>query len=197
MSSTVKTLLYGLTDAGQGIEAAMLPLDGFVVEVGDGEPPCVAHELAERIARALPPLTARWARLARGSRLPAGYSGACTPPEADRPTGAAVHVACIDQDGLDPETIPADVDAVWLRPRSSGSSSATRFDFALVQKLSHLHRVILEVPDGAAGVEVAIRLGRPYAVLFADAVWFRPGIVDLDLLEQSLAVVQRLNKRSL
>lgn len=56
--------------------------------------------------------------------------------------------------------------------------------------------MMLEIPDGAAGVETVIRLGRPYAVVLAEAVWFRPGIIDLDQLERALSVVARLNKNA-
>lgn len=126
--------------------------------------------------------------------LPAGYHGAVTPAGVHCPARAGIHVVRVDP-GV-PLDLPFEptARALWIPPRPSGSSSATRFDFAAISRLSTKIAPILEVPDGADGVETAIRLGRPYAVVFADAVWFRPGIVDLDALERALGVVARLNK---
>jgi hypothetical protein len=126
--------------------------------------------------------------------LPPGFHGAVTAPEAPIPAGAGLRIVRIDAGFSEFDPLPDDARAAWVPPRAEGTSSATRFDFARIERLSRRVRPILEIPDGAGGVETAIRLGRPYAVLFADAVWYRPGIIDLDGLEKALGVVARLNK---
>jgi hypothetical protein len=105
-----------------------------------------------------------------------------------------VRVVRCGPDAADGDELPGDAEAVWVPPRAGADSTAAGFDFARLERLSHRRRLILEVPDGAAGVESAVRLAHPYAVLFGEAVWYRPGIIDLDRLEAALAVVARLNK---
>ncbi|MBP7148421.1 MAG: hypothetical protein KBD01_12820 [Acidobacteria bacterium] len=193
MTGPVKVILHGLTDPAQAREAGALGIDAASVVLGDGGLPAVPPERAVAVAAALPPLTARLALVAPGGALPAGFTGAVTGLDDERPEGAAVHIVRVPHTPVDPERIPADIDAVWLAPRP-GTGSATGFDFTRIGRLATWFRVVLEVPDGAAGVEAAIRLGRPYAVVLGEAVWYQPGIVDLDRLEKALAVVARLNK---
>lgn len=188
------TLLYGLADSGQAAQAGRLGIGGAVIDVGnDGG---LSPEEAHRVVSGLPPMSARFACLGEGDALPAGFWGAVTECGVPRPEGAMVHLVRVEQEHLNPSLIPNDADGLWIRPAYEGSGAATRFDYRAIEMLSFGHRIIIEVPDGAAGVEAAMRLGRPYALLFGEAVWHHPGIIDLDLLEGALAVVASLNKRS-
>jgi len=194
MSGAVKSLVFGVTDPAQATEAGHLGVDAVIVAVGESHPAGVPPGRATEIARALPPLALRLAYLVGRVDLPHGFSGAITDGQDERPAGAAIHVARLSQESAGGRERLPDADALWIEPRCEGTSSATRFDYALLERLSRRRPLLLEIPDGAAGVETAIRLGRPYAVVFGEAVWFRPGIIDIDGLEQALSVVTRLNK---
>jgi len=191
----VRCALFGLTDPGQAIEAGLLGIDAAVVAVGEDGPPFVRAGVAREIARRLPPLTGRFALLAPGQRRPPGFGGTVVDLPRASAAASGVTLVRVDHDRADPERIPAHADGVWVRPAPRGSATATRFDFRRLERVARRFPLLLEVPDGAAGVEVAIRLARPHAVLLGEAVWFRPGIVDLEALERALAVVHRLNRR--
>jgi hypothetical protein len=195
MIRPVRSILHGLTDPSQAVEAAALGLDAAVVSLtGAGEPELELDPgAAARVAAALPPLAARVAQLAPATALPAAFGVAVTPASASRPAGAVVHLARLSWEEFETGPHPA-ADGLWVRPRRGASSAATGFDWTRVAAVAERLPLVLELPDGAAGVETAVRLGRPYAVVFAQAVWFRPGIVDLDRLEDALAAVARLNK---
>ncbi|RMG46295.1 MAG: hypothetical protein D6718_05835 [Acidobacteria bacterium] len=196
MRAPVRTVLYGLAEPSQAVEAAQLGIDAVVVAVGEGPPPAVPPAAARRIAAALPPLVGRFAWMAeKGRRLPGGFAAAVVPVGGDRPPGAAVALARVPHEAARAERIPDWADGLWIEPAPRGSATATRFDFHRIERLARLRPVMLEIPDGAAGVEVAIRLGRPHGVVFGPAVWFRPGIVDLEKLERAVEVVTRLNRR--
>lgn len=197
MSGSVRTLVFGVTDPAQALEAGHLGVDAVVVAVGSSHPAGVKPGRASEIARALPPLAVRLAWLEPGASLPTGFTGAVTATGRRRPRHAGVLIAVAGQPELEAAAPPSDADAVWVRPAAEGTSSATRFDYRLLENLGRRYRLILEIPDGAAGVETAIRLGRPYGVVFADSVWFRPGIIDVDELERALSVVSRLNRSTL
>ena len=195
MTRRVRSFVYGLTDPGQLGEAAELGVDGVVIEIGDAAH-ALRAERATELLRALPPGIDAMAFLAPGRRLPRGFVNAATAGGEKGVSGAFRHVLRVDADAEPALPEAFDPDALWVRPRVTGSSSATRFDFRALERWGRRHRLILEVPDGAAGAEMLIRLGRPYALLFGDAVWYQPGIVDLVRLEEALAVVARLNKGS-
>jgi len=198
MAGPVRALIYGVTDASQIEEACQLGLDGIVVDLRpEAGPACVPEQEAPRLAGHVTPLTARLALLADGAALPEGWSGAVTSPEAARPFGAGLHVVRAGQEGLSPAGLPGAADLVWLCPRADRAGTGAAFDFDLVERIGRRHPLLLEVPDGAAGVEVAIRLGRPLGVVLGEGVWVQPGIVDLDRLESALGVVARLNKAAL
>jgi hypothetical protein len=198
MGGPVRALLHGVTDASQIEEACQLGLDGIVVDLRpEAGSAGVPQDDAGRLAQHVAPLTARLALLPDGAALPDGWSGAVTGPEGIRPAGAPLHVVRAPQDGLSPAGIPGDADLVWLRPRAGRGGAGSAFDFDLVERLGRRLPLLLEVPDGAAGVEVAIRLGRPLGVVLGEGVWVQPGIVDLDRLEAALGVVARLNKAAL
>ncbi len=182
MIRPVRAILHGLTDPSQAVEAAALGLDAAVVSLaGAGEPELELDPgAASRVAAALPPLAARVAQLGPGAALPAAFGVAVTAAAAPRPAGALVHLARLTWEEFEAGPHPS-ADGLWVRPRQGAGFAATGFDWD-------------RVADGAAGVETAVRLGRPYALAFAQAVWFRPGIVDLDRLECALAAVARLNK---
>ncbi len=194
MRGPVKTLVLGVTDARQAADVGRLGVDGVVFAVGGSTSFALGPDAVLDVAAALPPLTARLALLPSGVASPAGFWGAVTAAVHPRPPGAAAWIIRTAPEGFDPARIPAGADGVWIQPGAGGTSSATRYDFPFLAAAGRALRLILEVPDGAAGVETAIRLARPYGVLFADAVWFRPGIIDLDQLERALSVVARLNK---
>jgi hypothetical protein len=196
MKGPVKTLVLGVTEARQAAEVGRLGVDGVVFAVGGALPCALTPPAAVDIAAALPPLTSRLALLPSGAPPPAGFWITVTAAVHPRPRAATTWIVRASPEGFDPARIPAGADGVWIQPAGAGTSSATRFDFPRIVEAGRTHRVILEVPDGAEGVETAIRLGFPYAVLFGEAVWFRPGIVDLDRLERALAVVARLNKNA-
>jgi hypothetical protein len=195
MIRPVRSVLHGLTDPSQAVEAAALGLDAAVIALaGSGEPDLELDlAAAARVAAALPPLAARVAQLAPGAALPPPFGVALTAAGAPRPPGAAAHLVRLCWEEFEAGRIPA-ADGLWLRPRAGADAAATGFEWSRVAAASERFRVVLEIPDGADGVETAVRLGRPYAVAFAGAVWFRPGIVDLDRLESALAAVARLNK---
>jgi hypothetical protein len=197
VSGAVRTLVFGVTDPAQALEAGHLGVDAVVVAVGGSHPAGVNQARASEIARALPPLAVRLAWLEPRASLPAGFNGVVTAAGRRRPRHAGVRITAAGQPELEATAPPSDADAVWVRPAAEGTSSATRFDYRLLEHLGRRHRLILEIPDGAAGVETAIRLGRPYGVVFAESVWFRPGIIDVDELERALSVVSRLNRSTL
>lgn len=193
MSAFVRALLHGATDASQVAEACQLGVDGIVTEVREvAGAEAIDVDQAARLAWAIPPLVARVACLQPGGALPAGWHGAVTGIDEDRPAGALWHFVRVGQEGLTFDRIPEDVDAVWIRPVRSSAGAA--FNYTFVERIGRRYPVLLEIPDGAGGVEVAMRLGRPAAVVFGEAVWLQPGIVDLDRLERALAVVARLNR---
>ncbi len=187
MIRPVKTVLFGLADPGQALAAGPAGSDAAVIDAA-----AVGVAAAARVAAALPPLAARLALVAPGAPLPPGFGGAVTGPADPRPPGALARVVRVAEGPV--EELPADAEALWVTPRPGEGSTSTAFDFTRLERLGQRRRLILELPDGAAGVETAIRLARPYAVLFGEAVWFQRGIVDLDRLERALAVVARLNK---
>ncbi len=193
----VRSLVYGVTDPEQAAEAARLGVGGVILHVGEGDPPRLSAERAAEVAAALPPLVLRLAVVDPGRSLPPGFAGAVTNPVQARPAGAGVRVVRLAHGRADPDQVPADAEAAWVRPRPRGSASATRYDWERLGRLGLLLPLLLEVPDGAGGVEPVVRLGRPHGVVFADAVRFGPGVVDLDALERCLAVVARLNKLAL
>ncbi len=195
MMRPVKTLLHGLADRGQAEEAGALGVDGAVIELGDGRGMALTSSAAVAVVSGLPPLMARLVLLRPDQELPRGVWGAVTELGQAPPEEAFLHILRVEQEHLDPERIPLEVDALWVRPAQSGTAAVTRFDFRAIERLSFRHRIILELPDGAAGVETAIRLARPYAVLFGACVWQHPGIIDFERLEAALAVVARMNKR--
>ena len=195
MKGPVKTLVLGVTDARQAAEVGRLGVDGVVFAVGGAWPFALTPAAAIDVAAALPPLTRPLALLPSGAPPP-GFWIAVTAAVHPRPKSATSWIVRTSPEGFDPGRIPPGADGVWIQPAAGGTSSATRFDFPRIVEAGRVHRVILEIPDGAEGVETAIRLGFPYAVLFGEAVWFRPGIVDLDRLERALAVVARLNKNA-
>jgi hypothetical protein len=195
MTGPVRAVLFGVTDPGQAAEAEALGIDAVVVALGGDEPVLVDPERANAIAAQLGPFTARLALVDGGAgALPPGYGGVVTEAGTELPPEAGVNVLRTRQErpAVDPLTAPAD--ALWVRPAAGGSGSATRFDFRQLERWSRRHRLVVEIPDGAAGVEVVVRLARPHAVLFGSGVWFGPGLVDLDRLEQALGVLARLNK---
>jgi hypothetical protein len=195
MIRPVRAILHGLTDPSQAVEAAALGLDAAVVSLaGAGEPELELDPgAASRVAAALPPLAARVAQLGPGGALPAAFGVAVTAAAAPRPAGALVHLARLTWEEFEAGPHPS-ADGLWVRPRQGAGFAATGFDWDRVAAVAERVPLVLELPDGAAGVETAVRLGRPYALAFAQAVWFRPGIVDLDRLECALAAVARLNK---
>ncbi|MCU0225781.1 MAG: hypothetical protein MUF27_17310 [Acidobacteria bacterium] len=194
MIRPVRSILHGLTDPSQAAEAAALGLDAAVVALaGSGEPDLeLDPSAAARVAAALPPLAVRAAQLGPCAALPPGFGMAVTPAAVLRPPGAAVHLVRLGWEEFQDGPLPA-ADGIWIRPRRGAGATATGFDWDRVGWAAGRIRLVLELPDGAEGVETAVRLGRPYAVAFARAVWFRPGIVDLDRLEAALAAVARLN----
>jgi len=193
----VRSLVYGLADPQQAAEAGRLGVDGVILHVGEGDPPRLSPDRAAEVAAALPPLVLRLALVDPGHPLPAGFAGAVTNPVQARPAGAGVRIVRLAHGRADPDQVPDDADAAWVRPRKEGTSSATRYEWRRIERLALVLPLLLEVPDGAGGVEPVVRLGRPHGVVFADAVRFAPGIVDLDALERCLAVVARLNKLAL
>jgi len=195
MIRPVRSLLHGLTDPSQAAEAAALGLDGAVVSLAGAGEPDLELDLAAaaRVAAALPPLAARVAQLPPGAVLPSPFGVALTAAGAPRPPGAPVHLVRVRWEEFEAGRIPT-AEGLWIRPRAGADATVTAFDWNRVAAAAGRFRLVLEIPDGADGVETAVRLGRPYAVAFARAVWFRPGIIDLDRLESALAAVARLNK---
>jgi len=189
-----RTVLDGVSDPGQAAEAAALGVDGMVLRLGEQGPVGIDAQTARAIAAAVPPLVDLWCLPAPGSEAPALADAVVTSARTPRPPQARRHIVRVAHERLDVEAIPQAADAVWVRPRASRSGAATAFDFHLLERASRSLRLVLEIPDGAAGVETAMRLGRPFALLFAEAVWRHPGIIDLDRLEAALAVTARLNK---
>ena len=192
MIAPVRTLLYGVTDRAQALEAARLGVDGIVVAAGEGAGEWLAPRAAAALLGTLPPLVGRLLRL-RSERVPAVAHAVIT-RAAEAPSAAKVWIRCAGTDTFESEGIPDAAAALWIEPREREHSAATAYDFHRVERISRSLPLILESTDGAAGVETLIRLGRPHAVLLGQAVWHHPGIVDLARLEDSLAVVARLNK---
>ncbi len=189
MSGPVKALVFGLSDPRQALEAGRLGIDGAIVAVGDGAPPCVSAAQAALVARQLPPLAARLALLAPGAPVPEGFTGTAGTPDA--PRGAGIRVVRQELAAAP----PGDADAVWITP-PAGAAPAT-WDFGAVERLGRVLPVLLEVHETGAALETAIRLARPYALVLGSAVWFQPGFVDIDRLEDALRVVAKLNKIAL
>lgn len=117
-----------------------------------------------------------------------------TGPDDPRPEGALVRVVRLSSGLAGQGAIPNDAEAVWVPAPGAGASSLTRRDYPDLGDFSRRQRLILELPDPLDGLEIAVRLARPYAVLFGQGVWFRPGIVDLDRLEDALAALAALNQ---
>ena len=195
MKGPVRTVVYGLADPVQAREIGLLGVDAAIVAIGDEHPAGVDPVRAAEVAAALPPLTVKLAFLDDDAPMPVGFNGSVAEPSRDRPPGSSTHVVRLRHAEAGSGVLGvASVDAVWLRPTETGTSSATQFDYRMASRLSIRYPTILEIPDGAAGIETAVRLGEPYGVLLGEAVWFRPGILDLDQIESALAVTARLNK---
>ena len=195
MRGPVRTVVYGLADPVQAREVGLLGVDAAIIAIGDEHPAGVDPQRAAEVAAALPPLTVKLVYLGEDTRMPRGFNGSVSEPSRDRPADSPTHLVRLRHSEAGAGFLGvAGVDAVWLRPSGDGSSSATRFDFDMISRLSIRYPTILEIPDGAAGIEPAVRLGRPYGVLLGEAAWFRPGILDLDQIESALAVTARLNK---
>ncbi|GAB4222301.1 MAG: hypothetical protein Kow0062_19050 [Acidobacteriota bacterium] len=191
----VRAVVYGVTDPGQALEAAALGADGIAVAVGECGPLAVGPERASEIVAGLPPLVARLAVLEAGAPLPPGFGVAVVPPDAPVPDGAAAAIVRTGQRPGPPPELPPGAGALWVEPKPRGSSSATRFDYRLLERWGRHAPVLLEIPEGASGVEVALRLARPAGVVFGEGVWLGPGIVDLEQLERALEVVDRIARR--
>lgn len=194
MPGLIKTLVHGLTDPRQALEAGALGVDGVVVQVGGDGPLAVDTERAGLIAAALPPLVARLAIVAAGVALPCGYSIAVTVFEDERPPGAGSHIAIVPADIEELDLVPGDLDGLWLISRRDHPMP---HDITRVERFARKARVLLEAPDHASGLEAILRLTRPYAVVLGEAIWFAPGICDMDQLEEAIAVVARVNKQLL
>ncbi len=192
----VKTILVGLTDPAQAVEVARLGPDAIVLEIGEDGPTAICGERADEVISAFGPLTTVFAALQPGRTPPKGCRGIVAALADDAPEPGLAQMVWVPHVLAIPERIPSDVDLLWVRPRKRGSSTATRFDYRRIERLSRRFRVALEVDEGAAGVETAIRLGSPYGLVFAHGVWYRPGFIDTDRLEQALAVVARVNKQA-
>ncbi|MDQ7005958.1 MAG: hypothetical protein Q9Q40_01875 [Acidobacteriota bacterium] len=189
-----RTVVDGVSDPGQAAEAAALGVDGMVLRVGEPGPVGIDARTAQAIAAAVPPLVDLWCLPASGVEAPGLADAVVTAARTRPPLQARRHIVRVAHDQLDATAIPETADAVWVQPRATRSGAATAFDFRRLERASRSLRLVLEIPDGAAGVETAMRLGRPFALLFADAVWRHPGIIDLDRLEAAMAVTARLNK---
>lgn len=194
MSGPVKSLLLGLTDPGQAAEAGRLGIDGAVIQIEGEGPLALAAEDAAAVADALPPLAARLAWTPNPGSIPPGFTGIIQSRTTAAVRSTLRRVFRLEHDEADPAEVPEGVAALWVRPRPEGSSAVVRFDFQILEHLACRHPLILEIPDGASGIEAVVRIARPYAVLLGEAVWFRPGIIDLDRLEKALMVIARLNK---
>ncbi len=192
---TVRAVVHGVTDPGQALEAAALGADGVAVAIGERGPLAVPPERAREIVAGLPPLVARLAVLEEGAELPRGFSVAVVPPGAPPPEAAAATIVRADQQAARVPALPEGVSALWVRPRPRGSSSATRFDFRLLERWSRHAPLLLEIPEGAPGVEVAMRLARPSGLVFGEGVWIGPGIIDLERLEAALQVIARVARQ--
>jgi len=191
----VRAVVYGVTDPGQALEAAMLGADGIAVAIGEAGPLEVPAGRAQEVVRGLPPLVARLAVLHGGEAMPPGFGVAVVPRGAAVPPGAATTIVrCDRQEGPAP-TLPDGATALWVEPRERGSSTATRFDFRLLERWARRAPLMLEVPEGAPGVEIALRLARPAAVILGEGVWLGPGIIDFERLEAALEVVDRVSRR--
>lgn len=194
MSGPVKTLLFGLVDPGQAADAGRLGIDGAVLQVGGDGPLALSPAAAAAVGEALPPLAARLALAPDPGQVPAGFQGfVCGPEETAHPPGWR-RIVRLTQEQAASAVLDPPPSALWVLPRPEGSSAVVRFDFQLLERLGCRLPLILEIPDGAAGIEAVVRITRPYAVLLGEAAWFRPGIVDLDRLEKALAVIARFNK---
>lgn len=194
MPGLIKTLVHGLTDPRQAVEAGALGVDGVVVQVGGDGPLAVDAERAGSIAAILPPLVARLAIVAAGVALPCGYSIAVTVFEDERPADAGGHIAIVPPEIEELELVPGDLDGLWLVSRRN---HPLPHDITRVERFARKARVLLEAPDHSTGLEATLRLTQPYAVVLGEAIWFTPGICDMDKLEEALAVVARVNKHLL
>lgn len=194
MPGLIKTLVHGLTDPRQALEAGALGVDGVVVQVGGEGPLAVDAERAQSIAAALPPLVARLAIVAAGVPLPCGYSIAVTVFEDERPADAGSHIAIVPPEIETIEFVPGDLDGLWIVSRRNHPMP---HDITRVERFARKARVLLEAPDCSTGLEAALRLTQPYAVVLGEAIWFAPGICDMDKLEAAIAVVARVNKHLL
>ncbi len=194
MTSLIKTLVHGITDPRQALEAGALGVDGVVVQVGGEGPLAVEAERATAIAAALPPLVARLAIVPAGVHLPCGFTIAVTVFEDERPPGAGSHFAIVPPEIEDLERVPVDLDGIWVIPRRN---HPLPHDLARIERFARRARVLLEAPDHSSGLEATLRLTRPYAIVLGAAIWFGPGICDMDKLEEALAVVARTNKQLL
>jgi hypothetical protein len=198
MGGPIRAVLHGATDGSQIEEACRLGVDAVAIEVGtEDRGSAVSPEAAVRLARHVAPLTARLAALPQGAPLPEGWQGVVTGPDTGPPEGAGLHVVRLGVEALSGGALPGQPDLVWLRPRRDRTGAGSAFDFARVERLARRYPLLLEIPDGAAGVEVAVRLGHPLGVVLGEAVWLQPGIVDLNRLEAALGVVARLNRAAL
>jgi hypothetical protein len=191
-----RTLLFGLTDTGQAEEAAAVGVDGVVLDLRPDAPAGLDPERAVAVAAALPPLVSIWALVPAHGAVTPRHAGAVVELGNTPPAGAARVIARVPMEIGVVERLEHACDALWVRPRPAGSATASRYDFRTLERWARRHRLVLEVPEGAPGVEVAVRLARPYALVLAEGVWFRPGIVDIEEVERALGVVARLNRRA-
>lgn len=194
MTLRPRVLVDGIADPGQAVEAAELGVDGVVVRVGEGDLPWVGVEAAQVIARAVPPLTFRFAWCQGGIAMPEGFVGAVVEPEDERVPGAAVHLVRVPQIDAAIESVRVAPDAIWVSPSRGRFADSGVLDLPLIERWSRRHRLAIEVADGAGGVEVAMRIARPYALVLGEGVWFRPGIVDMEKLERAMQVVGRVSR---
>lgn len=209
MNLRPRVIVHGIADPGQAVEAAELGVDAIVVAVGEGAgagagagawpgagPQRVDPERAAAIARAVPPLVVRLAWCEAGLALPPGYHGAVVGCDDDPVPGAVSHVLRVTRDDPPSGDARVDANAVWIAPASAAGRGGSPgvLDFALIERWARRRHVMLEVADGASGVEVAMRLARPYAIVLGEGVWFQPGIVDMEKLESAMAVISRVSR---
>lgn len=192
MPAPIHSLLYGLTDPRQAREAGELGVDGVILQLGADLPLAVSPQQAQAIAAALPPLTVRFAIVPVGMALPAGFGAAITSVEDEPPAGAVQQIAAVPAHGIEPEQIPCDLETVWLLPRRD---HPLPYDSARVGQFARRFRLLLEAPDTDSGLEAMLQLMPLYAVVLGSAVWFAPGICDLDALETALETIARVNRR--
>lgn len=192
MIAPVRTLLYGAADRAQALEAARLGVDAIAVAVGEGGGKWLPRREATALLGALPPLVGRLIHTREGP-VPA-VAHAVIVDDEKPPRAARVWIRRASQATIAEQGPPAGASALWVEPSAHDRAASTAYDYHAIERLSRALPLMLEATDGAAGVEALIRLGRPQAVIFGEAVWHHPGIVDLARLEDALAVVARLNK---